>query len=116
MITITKEKELFHFNVEGLHKLWALKSELTIPAENIIKAYQDEAELNGWKGWRIPGTHIPGLITAGTFHLSGNKIFWDVVDKKKAIIIDLADESYQKLIIEVEDPESMITLLNDKQS
>ena len=97
MVTITKEEGNFHFNVEGLHKLWALKSQLTIPINNVVRAYQNRDELSGWwKGIRFPGTHVPGLITAGTFYQSGEKVFWDVVNKDDAIIIDLEDENYKK--------------------
>ena len=76
MITISKEEGNFHFKVEGLHKLWALKSQLTIPVNNVVRAYQDRDALSGWrKGIRMPGTYVPGLITAGTFYKSGEKIF-----------------------------------------
>ena len=114
MVIISKEESKFHFKVEGLHKLWALKSQLTIPIHNVVRAYQDRDALSGWwKGIRMPGTHVPGLITAGTFYQSGEKIFWDVTNKDKAIIIDLEDESYKKLIIEVENPSKAIDFIND---
>ncbi len=114
MVTISKEENNFHFNVEGLHKLWALKSQLTIPIHNVVRAYQDREALNGWwKGIRMPGTHVPGLITAGTFYQSGEKIFWDVVNKDNTIIIDLEDENYKKMIIEVENPSEVIDFIND---
>lgn len=112
MVSIKKVGNEFHFNVEGLHKLWALKSQLTIPVESVIRAYQNQEELSGWKGWRMPGTHVPGLITAGTFYFHGDKIFWDVMNKENAIIIELEDEKYQKLIVEVENPKDAIALLS----
>jgi len=115
MVKITKEDNHFVFDVQGLHKLWAFKSSLRIPIDNIKKAYQDlDAISQSWKGWRAPGTSIPFLITAGTYHLEGNKIFWDVVNKENTIIIDLDDADYQQLIIEVENPEQAIALLSSK--
>lgn len=113
MVKITKEDNHFVFDVQGLHKLWAFKSSLRIPIDNIKKAYQDlDAISKWWKGWRAPGTSVPFLITAGTYHLEGNKIFWDVVNKENTIIIDLDDADYQQLIIEVENPEEAIALLS----
>jgi len=111
MVEVKKEGETFIFEVLGTHKLWSLKSRLDIPAEDILDAYQNPEELKGWKGWRIPGTHIPGLITAGTFHLDGKMVFWDVMDKSKSIIVKLKDQQYEKLVIEVEDPAASIALL-----
>ena len=111
MITIEKQGGTFIFNVNGMHKLWAFKSQLTIPIDNIENAHRDLDSIRGWKGWRIPGTHVPSIITAGTFYKSGNKIFWDVVDIDNCIIVDLKDEEYKQLIIEVENPAEAIRLL-----
>ncbi|MBI3234650.1 MAG: hypothetical protein HYZ42_11530 [Bacteroidetes bacterium] len=101
MVTITKQDNQFIFDVEGMHKLWAFKSQLTIPVEHILNSYQDKDSLKGWKGWRAPGTSLPFVITAGTFHKDGNKIFWDVMNIDNCIIVDLHDEEYKQLVIEV---------------
>jgi len=113
MVTVTKKSDTFHFQVEGFHKIWALKNQLIISAENIVSAYQDVSELQGWKGWRMPGTHVPYLITAGTYYKNGDRIFWDVMDKENAIIIQLKEEKYQKIIIEVENPAAVLQLLQE---
>lgn len=112
MVTIKKENESFLFEVKGLHKLWAFKSELKIPIEHVLKAYQDNEIVNGFKGVRFPGTSIPSIINAGTFSTNGNKNFWDVSNSDKAIVIDLKDEQYNQLIIEVENPLEAIELLS----
>ncbi len=114
MITINKENDSFVFRVNGMHKLWAFKSELTIPFDNIINAHQDMESVKGWHGWKAPGTYIPSIITAGTFYKDGNKIFWDVANIENCIIVDLKDEDYKQLIIEVENPEGTIDFLMNK--
>lgn len=113
MVTVTSNGNQFIINIKGLHKIWALKSQISVSKENIIKAYQDKKELNTWSGFRIPGTYIPYLITAGTFYRKGWN-FWDVVNKDNTIIVELKDEGYKKLYIEVEHPEETINLLNIK--
>jgi hypothetical protein len=57
--------------MEGLDKLWALKSKLTIPLAHVRGATVDPGILGEPKGVRAPGTHVPGVITAGTFHQDG---------------------------------------------
>ncbi len=114
MVSITRVGKDFVFEVKGIHKLWAFKSELKIPSIHISKAHQDFGQTGFWKGWRMPGTHIPYLITAGTFYLDGDKIFWDVADKAKAIVVDLIDEDYKQLVIEVEDVDKAILMLSAK--
>lgn len=111
MITINRQDDKFIFEVNGMHKLWALKSQLTIPAAHILNAHQDLESIKGWKGWKLPRTFIPSIITAGTFYKDGNKIFWDASHIEKCIIVDLKDEDYNQLIIEVENPASAIALL-----
>ena len=96
-------------------KLWAFKSELSIPFENIINAHQNTTSVKGWKGWRAPGTFIPSIITAGTFYKDGNKIFWDVSNIENCIIVDLKDEDYKQLIIEVESPTDALEILNNRE-
>jgi len=54
---------------------------------------------------RSPVRTLPGVITAGTFYQgSGQKVFWDVHDPAKSIIIDLHDDRFDELIVEVPDP------------
>jgi hypothetical protein len=45
------------------------------------------------------------VITAGTFYQEGKRVFWDVHDPEQTIVIELMDDRYDELIIEVEDPD-----------
>jgi hypothetical protein len=112
MVEVTKEADTVLFTIKGLHKLWAFKSQLRIPLSHIRGARQDAEVLQGWwKGWRAPGTHIPGLLAAGTFYENDKRIFWDVRHAENAVIIDLEHEEYQQLIIEVENPAAVVQQL-----
>lgn len=51
---------------------------------------------------------IPHVITAGMFHQHGERVFWDVHRPERAVAIRLADESYQRLVVEVEDVDATI--------
>jgi hypothetical protein len=97
--------------MSGLDKLWALKSSLTIPLTNVRGATIDPGIVNEEKGIRAPGTHVPGVITAGTFHLDGEKVFWDVRDPSKAVVIELRDEQYARLVVQVSDPRATVELI-----
>jgi hypothetical protein len=88
--------------VNGLHKLWSLKSELRIDRTHIVGVHTDLAKVESF-GLRFPGTCIPGLIKAGTYIHATGKDFWDVVNRSKSIVIELKDEEYQHLVVEVED-------------
>lgn len=114
MVSVTKQDNEFVFEVKGSHKFWALKSEIRIPAEHIKKVYQDESQIKNFNIKKIIGTNMPYGLHAGTFYQNGGVIFMDVSDKRNAIIIDLEDEKYKQLIVEVEHPDQAMTLLSDR--
>lgn len=112
MVTITVHDEAAVFEVRGMDKLWALKSRLEIPLAHIRGVRADpEAARGWWKGLRLPGTYLPGVITAGTFYRDGRRVFWDVHDPERTIVVELDDERYDALIVEVEAPEEAVALL-----
>ena len=114
MVEVMQESNDIVFNVKGLHKLWSLKSRLQIPRQHIRSARKDPTAVLGWKNWLVPGTNIPGLLTAGTLHLDGKRIFWDVHNSDNAVVIDLDDEDYNQLVIEVQNPDAVVALLSAK--
>ena len=112
MVQISISGDRVTFDVEGWDKLWALKSRLEIPLAHITAVRADPEPARGWwHGFRLPGTQIPGVLTAGTFYQSGGVVFYDVHDPERTIVIDLDHEHYKQLIVEVEDPNAAVDLL-----
>jgi hypothetical protein len=106
-IELTADALVVH--VTGADRIFALKSELTVPLEHVSGAARDTEEARRWyHGVRAPGTSVPGVITAGTFHEHGERVFWDVHHPDHAIALNLRDESYAKLVVEVRDPDATI--------
>jgi hypothetical protein len=104
--------DTLHLHVEGLDKLWAFKSELAIPLRHIANVRTDAEPMQKWfHGIKWPGTSVPGVITAGTFYHDGKRTFWDINHPEKAVVITLADESYNELVIEVENPDAFVANL-----
>lgn len=102
-LSISDGKLILH--VRGTDKLWALKSSLEIPLEHVSGIRADPSVAQGWyHGIRFPGTSIPGVITAGTFYQHNQRIFWDVHNPDNTVVIELKDERYNELIVEVADP------------
>ncbi len=114
MVHITRADEKLVLEVQGWDKLWALKSRLEVSCSKIRDVRADPTvACASWKGLRAPGTHIPGVITAGTFYQDGKRIFWDVKDPEKTIVVELTDERYDQLIIEVADPSAEVRKIRD---
>src|SRR5262249_40947280 len=79
MVDVTIAGDRAVFEVEGLDKLWALRSRLEIPLEHILGAEHDPDQVGRWwHGLKVMGTEMPGLFAFGTFYYHGELVFWDV--------------------------------------
>jgi hypothetical protein len=115
MIDISVDGDKAVFEVEGFDKMWSFRSRLEIPLAHIKSVRADSTIAHGWyHGWRLLGTNMPGVLTAGTFHKDGNNVFWDVHNPDNTIVLELDHEFYDQLIIEVRDPASAVSLLQFK--
>jgi hypothetical protein len=105
MVEISITDDHLHLEVKGMDKLWAFKSQLDIPLRHIRDVRHDPEAASGWfHGIKLVGTSIPGIYTAGTFYQHGQRVFWDVRDPAMSIIIELHDERFGELVVEVNDP------------
>ena len=99
-------------HIRGADRLWAFKGSLEIPLAHIAEIGADAAVAHGWwHGLRMPGANIPGVLTAGTFYQDGKRVFWDVHNPENTVVIELKDERYNKLIVEVADPKAAVELV-----
>jgi hypothetical protein len=112
MVTVSIVGDNAHFEVEGMDKLWAFKSTIDIPLAHIRSVRVDPDAARGWwHGWRMPGTQVPGIILAGTYYHSEGAVFYDVHDTDNTVVVELHDEKYQRIVIEVESPAQTAMML-----
>ena len=106
MVDLSISSGNLELHVRGADKLWAFKSSLEIPLQHIAGIRADSSVAHGWwHGIRLPGTQIPGVLTAGTFYQHGKRVFWDVHNPDNTVVIELHDERYDELIVEVANPQ-----------
>ena len=109
MVEVRIDGDKAVFTVQGWDKLWALRSQLEIPLAHIIDVHTDAAPKMGWfQGLKVLGTYIPNVFRAGTFYQDGGWVFWDVLNADKVIVVELHDERFRKLVIEVADPTAAV--------
>ncbi|MEF9927306.1 MAG: hypothetical protein RR983_11945 [Massilia sp.] len=63
-------------------------------------------------GLRLPGTHIPFVVAAGTFLKAGDRQFVFTRRKLHTIVIELADHEWTRLVIGVPDAHAAAARIN----
>ena len=111
MVEVSVADGMLKVEILGWHKLFAFKSRLLIPLNHVSDVRRDpEDAVRWWKGWRLCGTSLPG-VAAGWYYKDGRHVFWDIGKAQNAIAIDLVNEGYSQLIVEVADPEAAVSLI-----
>jgi hypothetical protein len=94
----------------GLVRLWALSNGIDVPV-TAISDVGVSPRRGLVKGFRAPGTYLPGVMTAGTFRSRGEKDLWMAGRAEKVLVIELHDQRYRHVIVQVEDPEAVVEAL-----
>ena len=100
--------------LSGASTVLALKSHLSVPLSEVsgveVMSLEDaRAQGQGIKG---AGAHIPGVFRAGSYRTSGSWQFWYVGHADRVLVIDLSDDRYERLVLEVDDPQAMADRIN----
>jgi hypothetical protein len=97
--------------VQGLHRLWALKRRIEVPLAHVRGVFHDPGVGRERKGIRAPGLAVPRVATMGTFYRHGRRSFWDIRSGSHAVVVDLAHERWVRLVVDVDDPVATVTAL-----
>ncbi|MCU1282060.1 MAG: hypothetical protein JWM53_5606 [bacterium] len=114
MTTIEMTHDKLVLTVKGFDVILALKHHLEIPLAHVLGAevgVSDEVRARLSHSLRLPGTHLPGLITAGSYAEHGRWMFWDIRNGDQAITIRIAHEKYDRVVVDVEDPASAVAAI-----
>jgi len=112
MVDVSIDGDTAVFELQNLHTLWALRSRLEIPLQHIANVHADpELTMGLFERLKVAGAYFPGVFAAGTFWEEGGLAFWDVHDRGHAIVVELKDETYKRLVVEVPNPADTIDLL-----
>jgi len=119
MAKIKIENEQLVVTVQGIRKFFAMKSEISVPLDNV------ESVTTGleWKDLpktldKVLGTNSNELYYGGRFRQDGDKVFYDLSRKEEAVVISLKNEDFNRLVIGCETPDETVALVQqalDKQ-
>ena len=85
-----------------------------LPLEHVASARLDpHVRSEGpWLGAGRTDSLLDYAVAAGPMLVHGRREFWDVHDPERAVTIELVDEPYQRLVVEVADPAAVVDAVN----
>jgi len=108
MVDVREDGENVVFEPMGWHKLWALRGALRVPRASIVAARENPGAAQGFPGLRLPGTHLPGVIVAGSYWWKGGWRFFDVARGDRVLEVELDGSGfYRRLVVGVSDPSGL---------
>jgi hypothetical protein len=98
--------------MSAAEKAEALHRDLTIPRSSVtsVRAVADGmAEVHGL---RMPGAYFPDVIMVGTWRGGSGTTFAVCHGSGPAIVIDLAGQHYDRIVMTVDNPQEAVTSLS----
>ncbi len=90
-------------NIKTRDKKFMLLSSIRIPLAHVVGAEAEpKVPWEVWRGWRVPGVNVPGV----RFYACYGR-------RDKTLVISLKDETYERLITEVDDPVKVAETINE---
>ena len=113
MAQVAIQRDSLVVEIEGFDRVWCQERRIVVPLTNVRGAHLDR-RLDAETPWIGSGENVllPGSLAAGPMIVNGRREFWDVRDPDRSIVIDLKDERYSRLVIDVEDRLSLIRAIN----
>lgn len=98
---ITESELIVH--LDKWEQLFSFVHKVKVPLSQVV-AVRENNGLDGLKlGWRLPGTHIPFVLAAGTFISKGARQFVYRRGGLQTVVIDLKGNAWARLIIGITD-------------
>ena len=94
----------------GAMRFWALSKGIDVPISSVADVGVEDRKA-ALRGWRAPGTYLPGVMIAGTYRSHGEKDLWFVGSAPQVLVIELVGEDYRHVVVQVEDPEAAVEAL-----
>jgi hypothetical protein len=93
-----------------MEKLEALHGNLTVPRTSVIGARGVPDGMAELRGTSI-GTGLPGVAMVGTVRNSDSVTFAVCHGRRPAVVLDLAGQSYDRIVITVDNPDEIVSRL-----
>ena len=108
MAQLDVEGDLLVVRLGIIDAMLSMRSTMRFPLTSVKNVYVDPVAGEEPKGFKAPGTAIPGTLTKGTFHFDGVKTFWNIWRGTLVVVVELSNEKFDRLLIEQANPEAIV--------
>lgn len=104
MIKTEITKSNLFLNFEGWDALWSFKGSLNIELEKISNIRRVSKE-DSVPCLKVTGTYLPRVVSAGIYYdlAKGSKEFWCTRHSGGAVVIELKDFEYSRLVFDLDE-------------
>jgi hypothetical protein len=96
--------------MHGFDVVWTFRRRIVVPLDHVKGARIDPhvASHGPWLGAGRTDALLDYAVAAGPMLVHGRHEFWDVHHPDRCVTIDLVDEPFERLVVEVEDPTAVV--------
>ncbi len=98
--------------LSGLERLGALRGDVSVALDEVLDVRPAPDPFAELRGWRLPGTGLPGVIALGTWRSRGGKDFAAVYRGRPAVVIEVRPGGeFRRLLVADEHAEDTVSRL-----
>lgn len=110
MPTIELDGDDLVVRFSGLDVVYALRRRVRVPRTAVVSAEAGPPPPR--RGLRAPGTHVPGVLSFGTWRGRFGKDLWGVRRADRVLVVELdGGADFERLVLEVDDPDAAAAVL-----
>jgi hypothetical protein len=112
---IDTDEHALRVTLHGLDVVWTTRRRFVIPLDHVSGARIDPnvARHGPWLGAGHTDALLDYAVAAGPMLVHGRHEFWAVHHPERTLVIDLEGEAYERLVLEVRDPEGTAAAVNE---
>jgi hypothetical protein len=92
--------------------MFSVKTSFRVPLSLVTRAYSDPFVHEEPRGFKAPGTHVPGVVSMGTFRAEGVKTFWNIRRGTNVVVVELEGHEFDRVIVEQDDADAVAELID----
>ncbi len=109
------EDNKLHIKLNPLEMLCGHRGSFTVPLSNVASASTKKPGRE-WKQVRAPGTHVPFVIKAGSYHGRRGREFWQTTVGRPFLTIELRDWDYDRIVLTMSNAHAWAERINQAAS